>query len=79
MAGGGQMRPIGKDGMPASGVSDITPMPSAPMPGGKGGQNGEIPRPTPTPAPGTQYSPIAAPAQAPSSLAPQGNFKLCNQ
>ena len=39
MAGGGQIRPKIKDGMPVTGVSDITPMPSAPMPGGKGGGN----------------------------------------
>ena len=63
MAGGGQMRTMGKDGMPVTGVSDITPMPSAPMPGGKGGGNGLVPRPTPAPAPSTQYSPMAAPAQ----------------
>jgi hypothetical protein len=67
---------FGKDGMPVTGVSDITPLPSPPMSGGKGGGNGEVPRPTPAPAPGTQYSPIAAPAQAPSSLAPQGNFNV---
>jgi hypothetical protein len=63
MAGGGQMRTMGKDGMPVTGVSDITPMPSAPMPSGKGGGNGLVPRPTPAPAPSTQYSPMAAPAQ----------------
>ncbi len=63
MAGGGQVRPMGKDGMPVTGVSDITPMPSAPMPGGKGGGNGEMPRAMPAPAPSTQYSPMAAPAQ----------------
>ena len=62
MAGGGQVRPIGKDGMPATGVSDFTPLPSPPMSGGKGG-NGEMPRAMPAPAPSTQYSPMAAPAQ----------------
>ena len=49
---------------------NLTPMPSAPMPGGKGGQNAEIPRPTPAPAPSTQYSPMAAPMAAPAQ--PQG-------
>jgi hypothetical protein len=63
MAGGGQVRPIGKDGMPATGVSDFTPLPSPPMSGGKGGGNGEMPRAMPAPAPSTQYSPMAAPAQ----------------
>ena len=62
MAGGGQMRTMGKDGMPATGVSDFTPLPSPPMSGGKGG-NGEMPRAMPAPAPSTQYSPMAAPAQ----------------
>jgi hypothetical protein len=63
MAGGGQMRTMGKDGMPATGVSDFTPLPSPPMSGGKGGGNGEMPRAMPAPAPSTQYSPMAAPAQ----------------
>ena len=51
MAGGGQMRTMGKDGMPATGVSDFTPLPSPPMSGGKGGGNGEMPRAMPAPAP----------------------------
>ena len=59
-----------KDGMPATGVSDITPLPGPPMSGGKGGGNGEMPRPMPAPAPSTQYSPMAAPAPAPAQ--PQG-------
>ena len=66
MAGGGQVRPMGKDGMPATGVSDITPMPSAPIFGGKGGGNGEMPRAMPAPAPTAQYSPMAAPTAAPA-------------
>ena len=70
MAGGGQIRPKIKDGMPVTGVSDITPMPSAPMPGGKGGGNSEMPKLTPAPAPSTQYSPMAAPTAAPTQ--PQG-------
>jgi hypothetical protein len=52
-----------KDGMPVTGVSDITPMPSAPISGVKGGGNGKMPRLVPAPAPSTQYSPMAAPAQ----------------
>jgi len=66
MAGGGQVRPMGKDGIPATGVSDITPMPSAPIFGGKGGGNGEMPRAMPAPAPTAQYSPMAAPTAAPA-------------
>lgn len=66
MAGGGQIRPKIKDGMPVTGVSDITPLPSPPMSGGKGGGSGEMPRAMPSPAPSTQYSPMAAPAQAPA-------------
>jgi hypothetical protein len=58
---------MGKDGMPATGVSDFTPLPSPPMSGGKGG-NGEMPRamPAPAPAPTAQYSPMAAPTAAPA-------------
>ena len=70
MAGGGQMRTMGKDGMPVTGISDITPLPGPPMSGGKGGGNGEMPRAMPSPAPSMQYSPMAAPAQAPAQ--PQG-------
>ena len=70
MAGGGQMRTMGKDGMPVTGISDFTPLPSPPMSGGKGGGSGEMPRAMPSPAPSTQYSPMAAPAQAPTQ--PQG-------
>ena len=66
MAGGGQMRTMGKDGMPVTGISDFTPLPSPPMSGGKGGGSGEMPRAMPSPAPSTQYSPMAAPAQAPA-------------
>ena len=62
MAGGGQTRTMGKDGMPVTGISDFTPLPGPPMSGGKGG-NGEMPRAMPAPAPSTQYSPMAAPAQ----------------
>ena len=61
MAGGGQIRPMGKDGMPATGVSDFTPLPSPPMSGGKGGQRGVAPRPMP--APTAQYSPMQAQPQ----------------
>ena len=70
MAGGGQMRTMGKDGMPVTGISDFTPLPSPPMSGGKGGGSGEMPRAMPSPAPSMQYSPMAAPAQAPAQ--PQG-------
>ncbi len=70
MAGGGQMRTMGKDGMPVTGISDFTPLPSPPMSGGKGGGSGEMPRAMPSPAPSTQYSPMAAPAQTPAQ--PQG-------
>lgn len=70
MAGGGQMRTMGKDGMPVTGISDFTPLPSPPMSGGKGGGSGEMPRAMPSPAPSTQYSPMAAPTAAPTQ--PQG-------
>jgi hypothetical protein len=70
MAGGGQMRTMGKDGMPVTGISDFTPLPSPPMSGGKGGGSGEMPRAMPSPAPSTQYSPMAAPTDAPTQ--PQG-------
>ena len=70
MAGGGQMRTMGKDGMPVTGISDFTPLPSPPMSGGKGGGSGEMPRAMPSPAPSTQYSPMASPTAAPTQ--PQG-------
>ena len=78
MAGGGQMRPMGGAMQtPLRGTSTavapmrdpsvldsgVMPLPGPPMSGGKGG-NGEIPRAMPAPAPSTQYSPMAAPAQA---------------
>jgi hypothetical protein len=63
---------MGKDGMPATGVSDFTPLPSPPMSGGKGGGSGAMPRAMPAPAPSTQYSPMAAPAPAPAPAQPQG-------
>lgn len=70
MAGGGQMRTMGKDGMPVTSISDFTPLPSPPMSGGKGGGSGEMPRAMPSPAPSMQYSPMAAPTAAPTQ--PQG-------